>query len=273
MKKIILITGCSSGIGSATVDYAASRGHIVLASAPSEDLLSLIPDTASAKYIIDVTNEQSIADAIALAQQEFGHIDVLVNNAGYCQAGPVELVTAEQVERQFKVNVFGPLAMIRHVAPVMRKNGGGCIVNLSSMLGLLSMPVVGVYAASKHAIEGLSDALRMELSDSSIDVTMIEPGWIKTNLGPVAEQQANYSWRDDPSNPYFERMQRNEGQAKDMSMIEGQAIDVAKKIVTALEAKSPKARYKVTMLATLLPLLRRVLPTSFFDRIISNAAW
>ncbi len=204
--KTILITGCSSGIGKATVEYAAARGHTVLASAPRKDLLADIPDQAAAKYIIDVCVEDSIRTAIEAATAQFGAIDVLINNAGYCQAGPVELVSADKIERQFQVNVFGPLALIRHVAPLMRANGGACIINLSSMLGLLGMPIMGIYSASKHAVEG-------------------------------------------------------------------KAIDVARVITKALESRSPRARYKVTGLGKLLPLLVRCLPVRLTDRMLTKAIW
>jgi NAD(P)-dependent dehydrogenase (short-subunit alcohol dehydrogenase family) len=270
--KTILITGCSSGIGKATVEYAAARGHTVLASAPHIDLLVDIPDQAAAKYVIDVCVEDSIRTAIEAATEQFGAIDVLINNAGYCQAGPVELVSADKVERQFQVNVFGPLALIRHVAPLMRANGGGCIINLSSMLGLLGMPIMGIYSASKHAVEGFSNSLRMELKDFDIDVVLIEPGWINTSLGAVAEQEAEYSWQDDPQNPYYERMTNNDGPS-DNSAIEGKAIDVARVITKVLESRSPRARYKVTRLGKLLPLLVRCLPVRLTDRMLTKAIW
>lgn len=271
--KTILITGCSSGIGAATVDVAASHGHTVLASAPHADLLTEIPDSAAAKYVIDVCDESTISEAVETIKRDYGTIDILINNAGYCQAGPVELVSAEKVERQFKVNVFGPLAMIRHTAPLLRANGGGRIINVSSMVGLMSMPVMGIYCASKHAVEGFSDSLRMELKDFGIDVVLIEPGWINTNLGSVAADEADYSWRSDPNNPYYARMKKAEENESDTSAIEGKAVDVAKVIVKALEARSPKARYKVTALARILPFLRRILPTNMVDNLLAKAIW
>jgi len=268
MSKVILITGCSSGIGKATVELAASQGHTVLASAPSAELLADIPDQAAVKYVIDVCNESSIASAVAQAATEFGRIDVLVNNAGYCQSGPVEMVSGEKARRQLDVNVLGPLAMIRHVTPVIRKTGDGCIINVSSMFGLMSIPLVGVYAASKYAVEGFSNSLRMELKAFNIDVVLIEPGFINTQLAATAEQESDASWREDHSNPYHELLVGSEAKNTDISAIEGQAIDVARVIVGALESRSPRTRYKVTAMGKLLPRIAHWLPDKWVDSLL-----
>jgi NAD(P)-dependent dehydrogenase (short-subunit alcohol dehydrogenase family) len=272
-SKTVLITGCSSGIGAATVRTLSAAGYRVLASAPAESLLQDIPSEAHARYVLDVTSSESIEAVKAAIADEYGSLDVLINNAGYCQAGPIELLDAEQVERQFAVNVFGPIAMVKAFAPLLRKAGDARIVNLSSILGLFSMPVIGIYSASKHAVEGFSDALRMELAEQGIKVILIEPGWINTNLASVAASEANYSWKNAVDNPYHARMQRNEEQPKDASAVEGSADDVAKKILTAVASARPRARYKVTTVAHILPLLRRLLPTRWFDALISRMAW
>lgn len=270
--KTLLITGCSSGIGKATVIYAASRGHRVLASAPDKALLADIPDQAAAKYVIDVCDESSIKCAVDAAMEEFGSIDVLVNNAGYCQIGPIELLSQDKVERQFAVNVFGAMAMIRHVVPVMRKAGGGCVINLSSMMGLISMPVLGLYAASKYAVEGFSDALRMELKAHNIPVVLIEPGFIKTNFTANAIEQSRYIWESGDNNPYQALLNNLASNNTDVGNIEGQAEDVARVIVKALESPAPKARYKVTFVGRLLPLLSRCLPSAWMDRLLLKAS-
>ncbi|CAH0991742.1 3-phenylpropionate-dihydrodiol/cinnamic acid-dihydrodiol dehydrogenase [Sinobacterium norvegicum] len=266
--KIILITGCSSGIGKATVEHAASRGHTVLASAPAAELLDDIPDQAAAKYVIDVCDEASISHAVASAIETYGRIDVLINNAGYCQAGPVELVSAEKAQRQFAVNVLGPLAMIRHVTPHMRQAGSGCIINLSSLMGMMSLPLLGIYSASKHAVEGFNDSLRMELKDFNIDVVLVEPGFIKTNLTATAIEQSDAGWLQDDSNPYRELLASSEKKSADIGPIEGQASDVAEVLVKALESRSPKARYKVTAVGKLLPLIAKIMPAKWLDRLL-----
>lgn len=271
--KRILITGCSSGIGAATVRALAAAGHDVIATAPSDALLLDIPDVARSKLVLDVTDQQTIDAVYQQLSLEQGGLDVLINNAGYCQAGPLELLSQAQVERQFAVNVYGPLAMIRTFAPMLRKSNEARIINLSSMLGLMSMPVIGIYSASKYAVEGFSDALRMEMADQGVAVILIEPGWINSNLALVAEQQANYSWRDRENCPYRARMQRNSEQKKDPSAVEGQVGDVAKVILKAVSSKNPRARYKVTLLAYVLPLIKRLLPTRCFDALISKMAW
>jgi short-subunit dehydrogenase len=156
--------------------------------------------------------------------------------------------------------MFGPLAMIRHVTPWMRDAGGGCIINLSSMMGLLSLPLVGIYASSKYAVEGFSDALRMELKSFNIDVALIEPGFINTNFTVTAIEGSDPRWQQDSSNPYQPLLASSEKKSADNSAIEGQAIDVALTIVKAMESRAPKARYKVTALGKLLPRLARWLP-------------
>jgi NAD(P)-dependent dehydrogenase (short-subunit alcohol dehydrogenase family) len=263
----ILITGCSSGIGHATAEYAAARGHRVIASAPSDALLGECPDSAAARYVLDVCDEASIDAAVSAAEKEVGPIDVLVNNAGYCQAGPVELVPAEGVEKQFRVNVFGTLAMIRRVLPAMRERRSGTIVNLASLFGLMGGPFLGIYVASKHAIEGLSDCLRMEVADFGVRVVIIEPGWIRSKLTETSIEHADPSWQHAPS-PYAARLQSADAKKDQAGAIEGEPLEVAREILRAIESSSPRARYKVTPFAKAMPVANTLLPAGWMDRIL-----
>lgn len=268
MSKVILITGCSSGIGKATSELAASRGHTVVATVPNESLFPDVPDNVAARYVIDVCDEATIAIAVESAVKEFGRIDVLINNAGYCQPGPVEMVSGEKVRKQFDVNVMGPLAMIRHVTPFMRQAGRGCIINIASMLGLMSMPLVGIYASSKFAVEGFSHSLRMELKPFGIDVVLIEPGFINTGFAETAAGQTDHSWRDDASYPYYSLLARSTAKTSEKNVPGANVDDVARVLVTALESEKPRTRYKITAEGKLLPRLANWLPDRWFDSLV-----
>jgi len=263
----ILITGCSSGIGHATAEFAAQRGHRVIATAPSKALLAECPDSATARYVLDVCDEASIDAAVSAAEEEVGPIDALVNNAGYCQAGPVELVPGERVEKQFRVNVFGTLATIRRVLPSMRERRRGTIVNLASLFGLMGGPFLGIYVASKHAVEGLSDCLRMEVADFGVRVVIIEPGWIRTKLTETSIEHADPGWQEDPS-PYAPRLQSADAKKDQAGAIEGEPVDVARVILRAIESSSPRARYKVTAFGKVMPVANTLLPAGWMDRIL-----
>lgn len=187
--KTVLITGCSSGIGRMTAQRFAARGWNVVATARTPaDLADLVGDTVIA-LPLDVTDEATIAAAVAAAIDRFGAIDVLVNNAGYGVFGPLEGVTAEQLERQFKVNFFGMANVIRHVLPFMRQRKSGTIVNLSSIGGRIASPYVSAYYATKFAVEGMSESLRYELKPHGIRVKVIEPTHFKTAFIERALQQ------------------------------------------------------------------------------------
>jgi len=275
-KEVILITGTSSGIGYQTAKLAAERGHFVIATAPSEALLKDVPENASLKLILDLCNEQTIAQALQTIKEKNITITCLINNAGYAQPGPVELVDDARLRKQFDVNVFGTMALTRAVLPLLREQGKGRIITLSSMLGLVSLPYQGVYAASKHALEALFEALRMEVKDFGIDVVLIEPGWISTAFLKTAMAQASQQWMNDKAygaslSKYFSISTEAEtdkptGAAKIAAAMAGSPELVAQTIIRAMEAKTPKARYPVTAMAKWLPLLGRFLPTRVWDK-------
>jgi NADP-dependent 3-hydroxy acid dehydrogenase YdfG len=187
----VLVTGASSGIGRATAVEFARRGHTVFASARREgvlaDLAAAVPGIRAVG--LDVTDPASIDRAWAkiLADTGGAGVDVLVNNAGFALAGPVEALTGDDVRRQFDTNVFGLLAVTRAVLPSMRARGSGRIVNLSSVVGRTTFPAMGVYGATKYAVEALSDALRQEVSGLGVQVVIIEPGFVATGIGESAD--------------------------------------------------------------------------------------
>lgn len=280
-KEIILITGASSGIGFQTATLAAERGHTVIASAPTVTLLNDLPANATMKVVIDICDEKTIQAALEKIQQAGLKITCLINNAGYAQPGPMELVDDTRLRKQFDVNFFGTLAMTRAVLPLFRDNeireqGKGRIITLSSMLGLVSLPYQGAYAASKFALEAAFEALRMEVRDFNIDVVLIEPGWISTAFLKTAMAQASQQWLDDKTygaslSKYFSISTEAEtdkptGAAKIAAAMAGSPEQVAQTIIKALESKNPNARYPVTAMAKWLPLLGRLLPTRLWDK-------
>jgi NAD(P)-dependent dehydrogenase (short-subunit alcohol dehydrogenase family) len=171
-----LITGCSSGFGRATAVELNKRGYEVVATARRPQTLADLD--AVARIALDVTDDDSVKSAVAAA----GTIDVLVNNAGIGIGGPVELVPVAEVRRLFETNVFGPLRMMQAVLPQMRARGSGAIVNVSSVSGRVAAPLAGFYAASKFALEAMSEALHVEAGHFGVRTIVIEPGFFKTNI-------------------------------------------------------------------------------------------
>ncbi len=188
MTKTVLITGASSGIGAATARYFMEKGWNVAATMRSPSTTSSIKENEwkTAENVIcprlDVTLPETIESAVQETIERFGQIDVLVNNAGYALMGPIEAVTAEQLERQFQTNFFGLVSTIQAVLPLMRQQESGTIINVASIGGRLAFPFVSPYHATKWAIEGLSESISYELSHFNIRVKIIEPGGIKTNF-------------------------------------------------------------------------------------------
>ncbi|WP_071189780.1 SDR family oxidoreductase [Trichormus sp. NMC-1] len=183
MSKTVLITGASSGIGEATAKYFLQKGWNVSATMRS---LNKADNWAEEKNVIcphlDLTKPETIASATRETLEHFGQIDVLVNNAGYALMGPLEGVTPEQLEHQFQTNFFGLVSTIQNVIPVLRRQGKGTIINVSSIGGRLAFPLTSSYHATKWAVDGLSESLSYELRPFGIQVKIIEPGGIKTNF-------------------------------------------------------------------------------------------
>lgn len=181
-QQVALVTGASSGIGKATAELLASNGYYVFAMARRMDRLEQMRTDNIEPIYVDVTDAETIRKAVNHAMNTKSRIDVLVNNAGYGQLGAVECVSMEAARQQFEVNVFGYACFMQEVLPYMRAQKSGCIINISSILGRISIPGFGWYAASKHAIEALSETLRGEVMKFGINVVVIAPGLIKTEF-------------------------------------------------------------------------------------------
>lgn len=272
-EQVVLITGASTGIGAALAQILAQRFmgiRLVLAARSVEKLetVATLCRKAGAEVLAISTDMSKIEQVEALAQASiahFGRVDALVNNAGYGQMGPVELIPASAVQRQFQVNVLGPLALVRALVPLMRETGGGRVINVSSLGGRLAFPFGGLYSASKFALEGLSDALRMELEPFNIKVSVIEPGPVSTDFF-VASAQAVKEIATPEDTPYraaFEKLKGLEAQTSSRAWTSERVAEV---IVVALTDRYPRPRYiAATGGKFLLFLMTKVLPTRVVD--------
>ncbi len=240
MSKVVLITGCSTGIGCHLAQRFAQVGYTVVATARKVETLDNL--TVALKLQLDVTQTNSVNQAIALTLQQFGRIDVLINNAGYTILGALEEVSEEQTQRVFDVNVFGALRMIRAVVPHMREQRSGRIINISSIAGKLSTPVNGTYAATKFALEALSDALQMELALFGIQVVLVEPGAIKTRFDGTAQTLSQNILLKSAS-PYRSLYKQSDQFAASIRKDEPGPEVVSEVIEQAIKVVTPKARY------------------------------
>jgi NAD(P)-dependent dehydrogenase (short-subunit alcohol dehydrogenase family) len=240
MSKVVLITGCSTGIGRDLAQRLTQAGYTVVATARKVETLDAIP--AALKLPLDVTSPDSVQQTVDQTIEQFSRIDALVNNAGYGLRGVVEEISDEQARQVYEVNVFGVIRMIRAVAPHMRQQKSGRIINLSSIVGKVVFPVNGLYSSTKFALEALSDALRLELAPFGIQVVVIEPGSIKTNFldTVAAHSQPTIS---DPASPYLPLYQKFFKFNADMGQNASDPEVVSRVIQQALEAPNPKARY------------------------------
>lgn len=273
--KVILITGASAGIGAALARVLSKRfqGVRLVLAARNEAKLEAVAAQCrdvGAEVLTVATDLAQPDQAIALAAKalhHFGQIDVLVNNAGYGQMGPLELVPISACHRQFAVNLLGPLALTQAVIPHMRDRGGGRIINVSSIGGRLAFPIGGLYSASKFALEAVSDALRMELEPFNIQVSVIEPGPVSTDFIGVAGTHAKQVIADPETTPYraaFKKLAQLEQQTSSNAWTSEQVAHV---IIKAIAADRPRPRYvAATGGDFLLFMMRRVLPTWMVDR-------
>lgn len=259
------MTGCSSGIGRATAIEAARRGHLVFATARRREDVADLTAKGIETARLDVADSDSIREAVKATLARAGRLDAVVNNAGYGQYGAVEDVSLEEWRAQFEVNVFGALAVLHAVLPAMRAARSGTVVNVSSLGGKVTVPFAGPYCASKHALESLSDALRVELSPWGIRVVVIEPGPIGTNFGDrTREAAARILSTPGPYSSFYENAEKASRGALQRGRRRPEAV--ARVIVGAIESRRPKTRYRVAPLARVLVPLKGIASDRFFDR-------
>ena len=254
-KPVALVTGASSGIGQATAELLAAHGFTVFGTsrAPRED-------TRSYTWLpLDVRSDDSVQAAIQSLLAQAGRIDLLVNNAGYVQFGAIEESSVADAQAQLDTNLLGVIRMLKAVLPVMRQQGSGRIINISSIVGHVAAPHFGLYATSKFALEGLSEALREEVRPFGVSVSLVEPSYVNT---PIVSQP--------PTNPIaaYTNARQAAQQAFMTSSKNGMEPGaVARAILRAATTTRPRLRYPVGQDGKALLLLKRLLPESAFERV------
>ena len=272
--KTVLITGCSSGIGYCVARGLQQRGYRVFATARRAESVDMLNTEGFESLQLDLDDSASIRRAVdEILQRTNGELYAVFNNGAFGLPAAVEDLSREAIRAQFETNFFGWLELTNLLLPVMRKQGYGRIIQNSSVLGFVAMPYRGAYNASKFAIEGLSDTLRLELNDTDIHVSLVEPGPVLSHFRANA-LVAMQKYVDIESSVHRERylsvLERlnKEGAAVPFTL---PPEAVLKKVIRALEARKPKARYYVTFPTYLFGTLKRVLPTGTLDKILRQA--
>jgi NAD(P)-dependent dehydrogenase (short-subunit alcohol dehydrogenase family) len=261
-SQVILVTGASSGIGLAVAREAARRGHRVFASARRPETLA--GATGLRTLRLDVTEPGAAARAVAEILGLEGRLDALVNNAGYAQYGATEDVSAERWREQYDVAVFGAIESIRAALPALRAAGGGTIVNMSSVGGKVTVPFAAPYCSAKHALESISDSLRVELSPFGIRVVVVEPGPVDTRFDERAlSEVADILRRPGPYAPYYGDIESAMKGAFAAGKVKPDVV--ARVVAAAIESRRPRARYRITSMSKLLIPLKALLPDRLMD--------
>lgn len=274
-QQVVLITGASAGIGAAlpvllATQYSGIRLALAARNIPKLETIADRCRALGATVSViptDMTETEQVIELVKKTLQQFGRIDAVVNNAGYGQMGPIELIPPEAVRRQFAVNLFGVITLIQQIIPIMRTQGGGHIINVSSLGGRVAFPLGSLYSASKFALEGLSDALRMELEPFNIRTSIIEPGPVKTDFFETASQSTTQFTVDPLQTPYRPALENLEPLNQRLMQQAWSADRAAQTIIQALAAHQPKPRYiAATGGRILLWLMTKVLPTGVVDK-------
>ncbi len=272
--KSILITGCSSGIGLCVAQGLQSRGYRVFATARQSSDVQQLKAMGFESFVLDLDDSLSITNAVKnIMALTGGTLDALFNNGAYAQPGAIEDLSRDMIRQQFETNLFGWLELTNLIIPVMRQQGHGRIIQNSSVLGLVSMPYRGAYNASKYALEGMTDTLRLELAGTRIYTSLIEPGPILSRFRENAFKafQKNIDRDNSPHREHYLAMEQRlskPGAAVRFTLPPGAVLQ---KVIRALESPVPKAHYYVTVPTYLFGVLRRILPTKWLDRLLIKA--
>jgi NAD(P)-dependent dehydrogenase (short-subunit alcohol dehydrogenase family) len=273
--KVVLITGGSDGLGKAAAILLAERRYRVVAAGRSVKKLAELESLASEKKLplstvgLDVSSDRSVREAVERVIGRYGAIDVLINNAGVGYMAAVEEIAMADFKQQFETNLFGVLRVTQAVLPNMRQRRSGRILMISSVAGLVSPPTYGAYSSSKHALEGLSNALRLELYPFGIRVVLIEPGYIATNFQQTAKDLAQPYAEKAAASPYQKIYEgawkgANKGRGGSRTTPE----DCARVMLEAIEAPNPRVRYGVTPLASLVKWGKRLASDRLLDQFV-----
>lgn len=272
-KRIVLITGANSGFGQLMALEFAKEAYTVLASMRDTKKGTQLIDLATKMGVIsnieiislDITSSQSVGNLKKILQK-IGQVDVLINNAGYAGAGFSEEIPIEEYQLQLDTNFFGAIRVTQCVLPFMRKQGKGMIINMSSISGEIGFPGLSPYVSSKFALEGWSEALRLELAPFSIPVILVEPGSFQTNIWTTGKKLTAKSTL--PSSPYFSYMNQLNTYLQKSRGKDGNPIEVAKKVVAIAQTKHPRLRYVVGKGTRSTILLKNILPWKWWEKIV-----
>ncbi len=265
-QKVVLITGTAYGIGKSTAELLIDKGHIVYGGDILVEENLYLNDIGGTALEMDVTNQEHIDKAINQIISEQGRVDVLVNNAGLGVYGAIEDVSMEDIYYQYDVNLFGLARVTKAVLPYMREKESGLIINISSVLGETYGPLAGWYLSTKHALEGWSDALRVELKEFDIDVVVVQPGAINTNFSNVTKTYID-KYRE---NSAYQHLYGEPITDTGNEVLSNQSdpIVIAKVINKAMNARNPKTRYAAGAYSKIGIFLRKVMTDKMFDRFI-----
>ncbi|MBK9623023.1 MAG: SDR family NAD(P)-dependent oxidoreductase [Rhodocyclaceae bacterium] len=270
MSKCILITGCSSGIGAAMAREFHRRGHVVYATARKLEALAPLAAEGLRTLALDVTDDATIAAALAVVQSEQGRIDLLVNNAGFSQVGAVIDLTREDLRKQYETNVIAPVAVTRAALPLLRaavaKSGAAVLANVGSIVGLFTTPFAGAYCSSKAAFHSLSDAMRMELAPFGIRVVTIQPGGVRSSFGDNGEAALRL-----PEASFYQPVAKNVHARAQAGQKGATPVDeFVGPVVDARLGNTPPSIIRGGKNSTRLPLMKQLLSTKTFDGKLSH---
>jgi len=272
-QQTVLITGATDGLGRATAILLAGEGYRVFAAGRSAEKRAALERLARERKLpltpieMDVNDDGSVERAVAEVESAAGAIDVLVNNAGIVYVAVMEEIRLEDLRRQFETNFFAIVRVTQRVLPRMRARGRGRIINMSSVAGKMALPVMGPYAATKHAVEGMSDALRFEVYPFGIDVILIEPGYIRTNIENVSTELSSAYVTAAEKSPYARIYANFLKTWRELTKdVKTTPEDCARVILGAIRDTPPKARYPVTRRAKIMTVMRRILSDKRMDR-------
>lgn len=271
VKKWVVVTGASSGIGKELALSLQQHGYTVLATVRTATDHEALNKLGLATLTIELADEDSVVTAIEAVHRRCGsQLYALINNAAYGQPGAVEDISRSALEQQFAVNLFGTHQLTCGLLPLLRQDGGGRIVNISSVLGLVAFPWQGAYNASKYALEGLTDTLRLELHHSNVKVSLIEPGPIRSQFRHNALQAFNndVDWQQSSHRHHYQKITGYYSASDHPTPFTGTPQDVVKRVHHALRSPRPQPRYFVTLPTYVLATCRRFLPARLLDALL-----
>lgn len=269
-KKVILITGASSGMGKDAALHLIDEGHIVYGAARRVDQMKELEDAGGYALKLDVTNEDHIIAGVKQVIDEQGRIDVLWNNAGYGLYGAVEDIPVDQARRQFEVNLFGLARITQEVLPHMRKQQSGTIINTSSMGGKMYTPLGAWYHGTKHALEGWSDCLRLELKPFNINVVILEPGVIATEFGDVLYEPLLKNSGDGPYAKMAKQVAQGTKDFYDKPNAASPSSVISNTVSKIVNSRKPKTRYVKGKMAKPLMWVRKYMGDRIFDKAVMS---